>query len=210
MSHVLIELGFDCNAGSINRMLGDDPNNPAFSHEVFPLQHAFVSEPDHVRARPMWGTQLQPGDQLAFRIFDLTRAALPVSRTIQPIDFQAHFRHPNRPDEDHDIFDGHCGPVASKQFKSLGLARSHAYGHFDRDTESKGCFPAWDLAGAAAKAYRVAPCPKSVRLQRAFMAISLEIQIGSKRRVYFFDPEVYVSEDGGGGTSGEQPSDDSP
>ncbi len=195
MRNIVIEIGFDWNAGSLGRLIGDPSLN------LFPLQHGWVRFDAEGKAWPIWPTQIEVGDQLSFVVFDITRAPLPTERgACQPQRFEADFRNPNAPDKPRNIF---VSPIEvpiiadSTSLSDLGEQPSHVFGHFEINTASKGKFAAWGVGANSPKRYPVKAKPGGIHLDRAFMTLQLDVKAlqgdGTEEiRTYALDPEVYV------------------
>lgn len=193
MSQVVIEVGFDWNVGSIGRML----NDPYFDIHLYPLQYGFVGNYGSKREGPMWPTQLKCGDQIAFVIFDITRDPMPSiaeagSQVARPLRFEAHFQHSNETNLPQPIFNNKNVPIqveSPQDFFPLAGHVSRVY-NVDRATPSNNVFPAWALGTGGLEFHELRDTPNNT-LMRALMVLILEVEIGSQKKTFILDPELF-------------------
>lgn len=187
-----VELGVNLHAAAIPK------TNPNL--RIFPLQNALVDvTAGNQAARPAWYSRLHGGDEMSFRLVDLSRLRVPE----RPLDYpdlvvaQFIFNDP--------VSGQFASPFVQRvsEWRISGRMKKRESPAYSQEDGQK--LPTWNFHGHTAKGKKLKPlklarCPKGT-LCRAFeLTVVLKSVVGDWVNHFVFDPEMIVSEtDAGGG-----------
>lgn len=187
-----VELGINLHAATIPK------TNP--NMRLFPLQNALIDVTAGERkAKPAWYSRLHVGDEISFRLVDLSSLRVPETELDYPDMAVAEllFSDP--------VSGRFANPFAQKVVEwriadKIKERKSPVYGQ-----EAGQRLPTWNLHGYTARGRKLksltfAKCPNGT-LCRAFeLTVVLKSVVGAWVNHFVFDPEMIVSEtDSGGG-----------